>query len=88
MDRSNGVAFNFILAIFPLVIFLFTLIPYVTVYLPEVTNESIMQFMGELMPTNMPSCRASSRARRNASSPATGTISSIQPAVTASSVTV
>jgi membrane protein len=53
MDRSNGVAFNFIMAIFPLVIFLFTLIPYVTVYLPEVTNESIMQFMGELMPQSM-----------------------------------
>jgi len=53
MDRSNGVAFNFILAVFPLIIFLFTLIPYVTVYLPEVTNESIMQFMGELMPPSM-----------------------------------
>ena len=38
------------------------------------------------VPTKMPSCRASSRARRNASSPATGTISSISPASTASSV--
>jgi membrane protein len=53
LDRSNGVAYNFILAVFPLIIFLFTLIPYVTVYLPEVTNESIMQFMGELMPPSM-----------------------------------
>lgn len=53
MDRSNSVAYNFILAIFPTVIFLFTLIPYVTVYFPEVTNESIMEFMGELMPPSM-----------------------------------
>ena len=53
MDRSNGVAFNFMLAIFPTIIFLFTLIPYITIYLPDVTNESIMQFMGELMPESM-----------------------------------
>lgn len=53
MDRSNGVAYNFLLAIFPAMIFLFTLIPYITVYVPDVSNESIMQFMGELMPTSM-----------------------------------
>jgi membrane protein len=53
MDRSNSVAYNFILAIFPTIIFLFTLIPYVTVYFPEVTNESIMEFMGELLPPSM-----------------------------------
>lgn len=53
MDRSNSVAYNFILSIFPTVIFLFTLIPYVTVYFPEVTNESIMAFMGDLMPSSM-----------------------------------
>jgi membrane protein len=52
-DRANSVAYNFILAIFPTIIFLFTLIPYVTVYFPEVTNESIMQFIGELTPKSM-----------------------------------
>lgn len=52
-DRSNGVAYNFMLAIFPAIIFLFTLIPYITVYVPDVSNESIMQFMGELMPPSM-----------------------------------
>lgn len=48
MDRANGVAFNFILAIFPAIIFLFTLIPYVTVYFPEINRESILGFLQEL----------------------------------------
>jgi membrane protein len=52
-DRSNGVAYNFLLAIFPAMIFLFTLIPYITVYIPDVSNESIMQFLGEMMPSSM-----------------------------------
>jgi membrane protein len=53
MDRANGVSYNLILAIFPAVIFLFTLIPYVTVYFPEINRDSIMQFMGEMMPKSM-----------------------------------
>lgn len=53
MDRANGVSFNFILAIFPAIIFLFTLIPYITTYFPEVNKESIMQFLGEMMPPSM-----------------------------------
>jgi membrane protein len=58
MDRANGVAFNFILAIFPAIIFLFTLIPYVTVYFPEINRQSIMDFLqglaeSGLMPVNM-----------------------------------
>jgi membrane protein len=53
MDRANGVAYNFILAIFPAVIFLFTLIPYVTAYFPRVNNTSIMAFIGDLMPPTM-----------------------------------
>lgn len=58
MDRANGVAFNFILAIFPAIIFLFTLIPYVTRYFPEINRESIMNFLQSLaesglMPASM-----------------------------------
>jgi membrane protein len=53
LDRANGVAFNFILAIFPAVIFLFTLIPYVTEYFPEINTESIMDFMGQQIPPSM-----------------------------------
>lgn len=51
--RANSVAYNFILAIFPTIIFLFTLIPYVTVYFPSITNESIMEFIGDLTPPSM-----------------------------------
>jgi membrane protein len=53
MDRANGVAYNFILAIFPAIIFLFTLIPFVTVYFPEVNTQSIMSFLRDLMPPSM-----------------------------------
>jgi membrane protein len=53
MDRSYGVAFNFILAIFPAIIFLFTLIPYVSVYFPEITTNTIMHFLQDVIPTNM-----------------------------------
>jgi membrane protein len=53
MDRANGVAYNFILAIFPAIIFLFTLIPFVTIYFPEVNTLSIMEFMRDLFPASM-----------------------------------
>jgi membrane protein len=53
MDRANGVAFNFILAIFPAIIFLFTLIPYVTAYFPDINKESILTFFGQIMPETM-----------------------------------
>ncbi len=53
LDRANGVAFNFILAIFPAIIFLFTLIPYVTKFFPEINTESIMLFLGQQIPPTM-----------------------------------
>lgn len=53
LDRANGVAFNFILAIFPAIIFLFTLIPYVSDFFPEINTDSIMQFIGDQIPPSM-----------------------------------
>ena len=53
LDRANGVAFNFILAIFPAVIFLFTMTPYITTFYPNINTESIMQFLGDQMPPSM-----------------------------------
>lgn len=53
LDRANGVAFNFILAIFPAVIFLFTMIPYITTFYPEINTQSIMQFLGDQIPPSM-----------------------------------
>ncbi len=52
IDRANGVAFNFILATFPAIIFLFTLIPYVSHYFPDINTESIMLFMKDLVPSD------------------------------------
>lgn len=53
MDRANGVAYNFVLAIFPAIIFLFTLIPFFTRIFPSINRESIMGFMQGLMPPTM-----------------------------------
>ncbi|MFN9501883.1 MAG: YihY/virulence factor BrkB family protein [Chryseotalea sp.] len=53
LDKANGVAFNFILAIFPTIIFLFTLIPYISEWVPEVNKESILAFLASLMPPSI-----------------------------------
>jgi membrane protein len=53
MDRANGVAYNFILATFPAIIFLFTLLPYISIYFPEITTETIMLFIKQLVPISM-----------------------------------
>ncbi|MGK7392844.1 MAG: YihY/virulence factor BrkB family protein [Candidatus Cyclobacteriaceae bacterium M2_1C_046] len=53
LDRANGVAFSFALSIFPAVIFLFTLTPYIHEVIPQVSRESILEFMGGLMPSTM-----------------------------------
>ncbi|GJM28778.1 MAG: hypothetical protein DHS20C17_14130 [Cyclobacteriaceae bacterium] len=53
ITRANGVAFNFTLAIFPAIIFIFTLIPYIQItQLPDL-NRQIMTFLEGLMPPAM-----------------------------------
>ncbi len=49
LDRAGSVAFSFTMAIFPGIIFLFTLVPFVSIWFPDVNRESILQFLGELM---------------------------------------
>jgi len=53
LDRANGVAYNFILAVFPAIIFLFTLIPYISNFFPDVNAQGIMAFLGDVMPKSM-----------------------------------
>ncbi len=53
IERANGVAFNFTLAIFPAIIFLFTLIPYINELFPFVSRQSIMEFVGTMLPRSM-----------------------------------
>ena len=45
LDRTNGVAYSFTLAIFPGIIFLFTLTPYIQNLFPEITNDDIIHFL-------------------------------------------
>lgn len=52
-ERASGVAFSFTLAIFPAVIFMITLIPYIQIYFPELTETSVMEFFMALMPTSV-----------------------------------
>ena len=53
LERANAVAFSFTIAIFPAILFLFTLIPYIHKFIPRVDNESIIVFMGQILPPNM-----------------------------------
>jgi len=48
--RASYMAFNFTVALFPTIIFLFTLIPYIPI--PNL-NLDILQFLGDLMPKEM-----------------------------------
>jgi len=53
LERANAVAFSFTMSVFPAVLFLFTLIPYIHNVIPSVNSASIMEFMGTLMPPSM-----------------------------------
>ena len=52
-ERSLAVAFSFTLGAFPFIIFLFALIPYINIFIPEVNSEKIMDFLNQIMPSNM-----------------------------------
>ena len=51
--KASGVAFSFTLAIFPSIIFIFTLIPYVHQVLPHISNASILSMIASIMPSSM-----------------------------------
>jgi membrane protein len=53
LERANAVAFSFTVAIFPAILFLFTLTPYIHNFIPSVDNDSIMTFMGQILPASM-----------------------------------
>ncbi|MBU2912721.1 MULTISPECIES: YihY/virulence factor BrkB family protein [Reichenbachiella] len=53
LTMASGVAFSFTLAIFPSIIFIFTLIPYIHTVSPHIDADSIMSFMANVMPDNM-----------------------------------
>lgn len=51
--RANAVAFSFTMAIFPAIIFLFTLTPYIQNFFPDVTNEQIIGFLENILPEDL-----------------------------------
>ncbi len=53
IDKAEAVAFNFTLALFPGIIFLFTLIPFVQQWIPNVNPDAIMTFLQEMIPASM-----------------------------------
>ncbi len=53
LERANAVAFSFTMSVFPAVLFLFTLIPFIHNFIPSVNSASIMEFMGTLMPPSI-----------------------------------
>jgi membrane protein len=48
--RANAVAFNLTLSVFPAIIFLFTLIPYIPI---DELDKQIMEFLGQVLPTGI-----------------------------------
>ena len=53
LERANAVAFSFTVAVFPAIIVIFTLIPYIHSYIPEVDGPTIMEFLGEIIPPSV-----------------------------------
>lgn len=53
LARANGVAFSFTMAIFPAIIFIFTLTPYIQNFFPDVTNNEIIGFLENILPETL-----------------------------------
>lgn len=53
IERASAMAFNFTIALFPLILFLLNVIPYVQFFIAEVTTENILLFMQEIMPISI-----------------------------------
>lgn len=53
LDRAKGVAFSFTVAIFPAIIFLFTLVPFIQNFFPDITSDVIIGFLKDILPTDL-----------------------------------
>jgi membrane protein len=52
-ERASAVAFNFTIAMFPLLLFLLNTIPYIGYFFAEVTAENILLFIRETLPDSL-----------------------------------
>lgn len=52
-EKANAIAFSFTLSIFPAIIFLFTLIPYIQYFYEPLDKDAIMTFLQEIFPASV-----------------------------------
>lgn len=52
-ERAGAMAFSFTVAMFPLLLFLLNMIPYVGLFFPNVTTQNILLFIGEIIPSSI-----------------------------------
>ncbi|HSF56231.1 MAG TPA: YihY/virulence factor BrkB family protein [Algoriphagus sp.] len=52
-ERAGSMAFSYTIALFPLILFLLNLIPYLQDFIPVVTTENILGFMQNIIPMGM-----------------------------------
>lgn len=50
LERAYGVAFNFTLSLFPAIIFLFALIPFLHMVIPSISQGEILHFLEDILP--------------------------------------
>ncbi|MGY6520719.1 MAG: YihY/virulence factor BrkB family protein [Mongoliitalea sp.] len=50
-ERASAMAFNFTIAMFPLLLFLLNIIPYIGLFFPSVTTQNILMFIAEIIPS-------------------------------------
>ena len=52
-ERAGAMAFSFTVAMFPLLLFLLNIIPYLGLFFPNVTTQNILLFIGEFIPSSV-----------------------------------
>ncbi|RZS96767.1 YihY/virulence factor BrkB family protein [Cecembia calidifontis] len=52
-ERAGAMAFSFTVAMFPLLLFLLNMIPYIGYFFPNVTTQNILLFIGDLIPASI-----------------------------------
>lgn len=52
-ERAGAVAFSFTVAMFPLLLFLLNMTPYIQYFFPNVTTSNILMYIGEIIPTSI-----------------------------------
>jgi membrane protein len=50
IERAGSMAFSFTIALFPLILFLLNLIPYLQDFFPYITTQNILKFIQEILP--------------------------------------